>query len=326
MKLSVALRDAQPEQPLVHAPHARAISMLPVWSQKPTGCHAVFGVLAFPSGRFADSVGPPCPQRLGDIGLNERLHDLNARRLLLSPTTDRRSLSGAHTMNTPLVAKSPAALPDADFELRRATLDDVAELLALHRAALLSLSHGHYSTEQVESFIEHVPTLDTQLIRQGRYFVVCTRGRLIACGGWSADPPGYESAIDFGVDSSASHDDGAAMIRAMYTDPTWARRGLGRRILRLAEFEALGAGYNQLRLDALLPGVPLYRACHYEALNQSVGMLPDGQSLAVMHMRKVSVCGIAQQTDLGIGGRVEMPGSAAHQMSRPDPTGHARAD
>ena len=61
------------------------MSVLPVWSQNPIGCHAVFGVVAFASERSADSVGPPCPQRLGDIGLNERWHDLNVRRLLLSP-------------------------------------------------------------------------------------------------------------------------------------------------------------------------------------------------------------------------------------------------
>jgi GNAT superfamily N-acetyltransferase len=205
-------------------------------------------------------------------------------------------------MNAPLVTKSPSSLPVTEYELRRATLDDVPELLALHLTALRSLSHGYYSTELIESFIEHVPTLDTQLIRHGRYFVACTQGRLIACGGWSADPPGYKSAINFGADSSVSQGDGAAMIRAMYTDPTWARRGLGRRILRLAELEALGAGHSELRLDALLPGVPLYRACHYEALNQSVGTLPDGQRLAVLHMRKVSGCGVATQADRGASG------------------------
>lgn len=201
-------------------------------------------------------------------------------------------------MNAPIATQSPSALPTIDHELRKATLDDVPELLVLHRAALRSLSHGYYSTEQIESFIEHVPTLDLQLIHQGRYFVACAQDRLIACGGWSADPPGYESAIDFGADSSASEEhDGAAKIRAMYTDPNWARRGLGRRILRLAELEALGAGHHQLCLDSLLPGAPLYRACHYEALNQSVGMLPDGQPLAVLHMRKVLGFGVAPQPD-----------------------------
>jgi hypothetical protein len=77
------------EQPLVHVPHGRATSVPPAWSQNPTGCHAVFGVVAFASKRSADSVGPPRPWRLEDIGLNERLSEWNVRRLLLSPTTER---------------------------------------------------------------------------------------------------------------------------------------------------------------------------------------------------------------------------------------------
>ena len=79
--------------------------------------------------------------------------------------------------------------------------------------------------------------LDTQLIRDGTYFVVERDGRIAGCGGWS-----WRSTLYGGDDSMVSREPealdpatDAARVRAMYTDPDFARQGVGRMVIRLCE-------------------------------------------------------------------------------------------
>ena len=73
---------------------------------------------------------------------------------------------------------------------------------------------------------------------------------------------------------------GAARIRAFFTDPSHARRGLARRILERCESEARAAGFRRMELMALLSGVALYAACGYRAMEPAEVPLPNG---AVFH-------------------------------------------
>jgi len=77
--------------------------------------------------------------------------------------------------------------------------------------------------------------IDTQLIDDGTYFVVESDGDIGGCGGWSRratlyggnQTPGRDSQLlDPAVDP--------ARVRAMYTSPACARRGVGRLICRSA--------------------------------------------------------------------------------------------
>jgi GNAT superfamily N-acetyltransferase len=100
--------------------------------------------------------------------------------------------------------------------------------------------------------------------------VVEQDGRLAACGGWS------RRATLYGGDHSASlrdarlleppHD--AARIRAMYTDPDFVRRGIGRQMLALCESAAREAGFERVELMATMAGEPLYLACGYHPIER----------------------------------------------------------
>ena len=113
--------------------------------------------------------------------------------------------------------------------------------------------------------------LDTQLIDDGTYYVVEVGGELAGCGGWS------RRATLYGGDQSPGRDEALldpakdpARIRAMYTHPRHARKGVGRLILSLCEEAARAEGFSRAELMSTMAGEPLYRACGYEPLARVV--------------------------------------------------------
>jgi len=186
--------------------------------------------------------------------------------------------------------------PDHDnYQLRVARLQDEPVLRELIARSIRGLGSGDYSPEQIESALRGAFGVDTQLIRDGTYFVVVkTSDDIVACGGWS------RRRTLFGSDARAERDEAwldprtdAAKIRAFFVDPVHARRGLGRRILERSEAEAARAGFSRLELMATLPGVRLYEKCGYLAGATLVHQLPDGLSILFVPMTKVAAAGAA---------------------------------
>ena len=171
--------------------------------------------------------------------------------------------------------------------IRRATPDDLPEIERVMRASMAALGAGFYDGPQVASAVDHIAIADRDLIADGTFFVVEEEGRVIACGGWSgrkklftgtSEQAAAEGRLDPAVD--------AARIRAMFVDPAYARRGLGRLILETAENDARAAGFTRFELMATLPGVPLYRACGYQEVEPTTIELPDGTRLGTVLMRR----------------------------------------
>jgi len=111
--------------------------------------------------------------------------------------------------------------------------------------------------------------LDTQLIDDRTYYVVELDGELIGCGGWSRRATLYGGDRTSGR-SAALLDPArdSARIRAMYTDPRHARKGVGRLIIGLCEDAARAEGFRTMELMSTLAGEALYRACGYETVEQ----------------------------------------------------------
>jgi len=129
--------------------------------------------------------------------------------------------------------------------------------------------------------------LDTQLIRDGTYFAVEEQERIIGCGGWS------RRATLFGGDHSAGRSAALlnprtepARVRAMYTDPDHARRGVGRAVLDACEAAAAAEGFTRVQLAATLSGEPLYRACGYEVVERFASTTSNGTEIPLLRMEK----------------------------------------
>src|SRR3954467_1535106 len=78
----------------------------------------------------------------------------------------------------------------------------------------------------------------------------------------------------------------AARIRAMYTDPDFARQGVGRLVMRLCEEAAMRAGFKRATMMATLAGIPLYEACGYVQVEPVLSAPVDGVRVPLVRMEK----------------------------------------
>jgi GNAT superfamily N-acetyltransferase len=173
------------------------------------------------------------------------------------------------------------------FTHRLATEADIPAIAALMERAIAALQQGFLSEDEIAASRLSMG-LDTQLIADRSYFLVEQAGVLAGCGGWS-----FRATL-FGGDASAVARDvrrlepgrDAARIRAMYTDPDFVRRGVGRLMLTLCEEAARAAGFTRLEMMATLAGEPLYRACGYGEIERVVRMAPTGPPVPGVRMGK----------------------------------------
>ena len=152
------------------------------------------------------------------------------------------------------------------FSHRLATTADAPGLAALMDAAIGELQKGFLTDAQIAAS-RLIMGIDRQLIADATYFVVESGDEIAGCGGWS------RRATLYGGDHSPGRDAAlldprrdAARVRAMYTSPAFARRGVGRLILSLCEAAARAEGFTRVELAGTMSGRPLYESCGYAVI------------------------------------------------------------
>ena len=168
---------------------------------------------------------------------------------------------------------------------RLATREDLPALTLLMAAAIDELQKGFLDGAQIKLSHE-IMGLDTQLIDDGTYFVVEDDGQVAGCGGWSRRATLYGSDHSAGRDSALldpSRD--AARVRAMYTHPDFARKGIGRLILSLCEAAASDEGFSRIELMSTRSGRPLYAAYGFLPIEEAE-YTSEGVSVPMTRMGK----------------------------------------
>lgn len=156
------------------------------------------------------------------------------------------------------------------FTTRIATEEDIPAITGVMARAIGQLQAEFLTPDQVATS-HRVMGLDTQLIADGTYMLVHdTAGTLAGCGGWSMRATLYGGDHSAGLRDPAILDPAtdSARIRAMYTDPAFVRRGVGRLILSVCEVAAREAGFARAEMMATLAGEPLYRAAGYRVVER----------------------------------------------------------
>ncbi len=171
--------------------------------------------------------------------------------------------------------------------IRQAIADDIPALKELIPQSVRLLSANYYTAEQIESALINIFGVDTQLIKDGTYYVAEIEGEIVGCGGWSKRRTLYGGdQAKAEVDSLLDPVIDAARIRAFFVHPDHKRKGIGSRVIRICEEAAREAGFTTLELVATLPGEPLYKAFGYDVAERFETVLPDGIALPLARMTK----------------------------------------
>ncbi|MFO0848418.1 MAG: GNAT family N-acetyltransferase [Gemmataceae bacterium] len=175
----------------------------------------------------------------------------------------------------------------ADPVLRAANLADASAIASLIAASARGLCGRDYTSAQIEAALGTAWGCDTELIRDGTYFVAETAAELVACGGWGkrrtlfggGARPGRQSEL-----LDPAHE--AARIRAFFVHPEWAGKGLAAALLARSEAEARRHGFAEAELAAILTGVPFYAKHGYTAGPAFDHPLPCGLTIRLVPMRR----------------------------------------
>ncbi|MGE0545626.1 MAG: GNAT family N-acetyltransferase [Kofleriaceae bacterium] len=172
------------------------------------------------------------------------------------------------------------------WQVRHAGADDIPAIQSVMDRSIRQLMAEFLAPAAIAASIE-LMGLDTQLIADGTYFAIDDGERLVGCGGWS------RRATLFGGDHTKGRNDALldsrtepARVRAMYTDPDYARRGIGRAILIACEAAARADGFRRVELAATLAGEPLYRAAGYSPIEAFEQVTSTGVSVPLIRMGK----------------------------------------
>lgn len=175
---------------------------------------------------------------------------------------------------------------ETPFTHRLANAGDLPALEIVMALSIRELIGRYLGPAGVQASFE-IMGVDTTLVADGTYFVVESGGRIVGCGGWS------RRATLFGGNHSAGRDSrlldpatDPARVRAMYTHPSFARRGIGRLVLTLCEDAARAEGFRSVELVATVAGEPLYAACGFTVTERIDVPTSMGVAVPCARMRK----------------------------------------
>ena len=170
--------------------------------------------------------------------------------------------------------------------VRIANRDDEDALETLVDLSTRALLVPFLSPRQVAASLE-LMKLDPALIDDGTYFVAEEAGAPVACGGWSrrrayATPAGAARESEPRLDPARD----PARVRAVYTHPAFARRGLGRLILGVCERSARDAGFVEAELLATMAGAQLFRVEGWHEIEHTALASEAGVEVPLIRMGK----------------------------------------
>jgi GNAT superfamily N-acetyltransferase len=167
-------------------------------------------------------------------------------------------------------------------------MDDVSVLQVLVAESVWVLQAKDYTDQQREAAIRLVYGIDTQLIRDGTYFVVEQDREIVGCGGWSrrrtlfGGDQHHPSREDSLLDPASE----PARIRAFFVKPGRERRGIGSALVRTCEQAAVAEGFRRIEMASTLTGVALYSVHGYREVERIDIPLEKALTLPVVRMIK----------------------------------------
>jgi len=160
-----------------------------------------------------------------------------------------------------------------EVHIRRAHPDDAAAIAVAHLDSIHSLGPAFYPQDVIEAWGAGItPDLYVKAMEGGEVFFIAT--------GHIDGEPGVLGFSTHRVDDAQ---DGTSV----YVRGSAARRGIGTKLLQLAEEHAVAHGAATIQIQASLAGVTFYKMNGFEELGQGEAVLTSGQTMPCVSMRKV---------------------------------------
>ena len=173
-----------------------------------------------------------------------------------------------------------------NFTHKIATLADIPTIEKLMQLSINQLLGPLLTKEQLEASFDSMG-LDDQLIKDGTYFMIFNGDVFVGCGGWS------NRETLFGGNHTPNRDSNfldpikdSARIRAMYTHPSWARKGIGSLVMHLGENAAKKLGFKKCELMATQSGKLLYETQGYKPIEDILYETETGKTVPMIRMEK----------------------------------------
>jgi putative acetyltransferase len=160
-----------------------------------------------------------------------------------------------------------------DLDFRRSMESDVDGMADAHRDSILYLGSPYYVPEIVAAWAEVVsPALYLDAMDRGEVFFIAT-GRVA----------GHSMVLGFASDYVL---EGTMHGTSAYVRAVAARRGVGSRLLALAESFGKSRGVTAVQIEASLSAVPFYARQGFVETGRGDVALPSGFRMPCVFMRK----------------------------------------
>ncbi|KAF2740986.1 acyl-CoA N-acyltransferase [Polyplosphaeria fusca] len=189
------------------------------------------------------------------------------------------------------IADAKAQEATQNYTFRPATSSDIPALSKMMSESLRALSATHYTQAELDGSIGWLFGPDTLLINDQSYYIIHpsnASSTISACGGWSFRRTLYGADTAPGrVPEPRDPQHERASIRAIFTHPAYARKGLGTMMMRYCEERARERGFTGLEMGSTLSGVDLYTRCGYVRSGKEDRVVcPNGEGIRIIHMIK----------------------------------------
>ena len=166
----------------------------------------------------------------------------------------------------------------ASYVVRIATPDDAANVGRLLEASYPPLMAQAYDARTLLRALDLMTKANPALLASGTYYVAeSPGGRTVGCGGWTLERPG-----------TAVTEPGLAHVRHFATDPSWARRGVGRAIFDRCESAARLAGVHAFECYSSLNAERFYAALGFRRVRYlDVQLTSDVLLPGVLMLREI---------------------------------------
>jgi GNAT superfamily N-acetyltransferase len=162
------------------------------------------------------------------------------------------------------------------FTIRVASSTDAPAISAVLTSSYTTLLPGLYNYQMLQTAMPLMTVANPALLACGTYFVAeASDGRILGCGGWTAEHPETGEIIA-----------GLAHIRHFATDPQMTRMGVGKALLTLCVTQSFTKNIRTLECCSTLPAQSFYAAAGFQNLGGIEAVLGPGIRLPAIRMQK----------------------------------------